>query len=358
MTYEVKPFDTVVYIGRFQPFHNAHAKTILEAAAAGKQVIIIIGSANEPRTFKNPFTYEERSQMIGKWVGDESGLSDVKINVVPLENSAYNDQAWATEVQKIVEKYSVGEDIALIGHRKDGTSYYLEMFPQWEFINTKFDEKLDATQIRDMYFRGDVNMHWFDGVVPKSVFKFLNEFKHGFGIQNKTLPDQIDYNQIVRERYFIETYKKQYETLPYPPIFVTVDAVVIQSGHVLLVKRRSEPGKGLWAFPGGFVNANSDKSIKDAVIRELMEETKIKLPEMVVRRNIKDCHVFDKIDRSARGRTITHAFKIVFDDGEWNLPKVKGSDDAEKAVWMPISKVKRSECFEDHYDILMYFLGR
>ncbi|NCV82699.1 MAG: NUDIX domain-containing protein, partial [Actinobacteria bacterium] len=78
-----------------------------------------------------------------------------------------------------------------------------------------------------------------------------------------------------REREFIASYKKQYESLPYPPIFVTADAVVIQSGHVLMIKRRSEPGRGLWALPGGFVNANTDKSVEDAAIRELREETGI-----------------------------------------------------------------------------------
>ena len=63
---------------------------------------------------------------------------------------------------------------------------------------------------------------------------------------------------------------------------------------------------------------------------EVFEETKIKVPEKVIRGSIKEMKNFDAIERSARGRTITHAFKIVLQDGE--LPKVKGSDDAEKAV--------------------------
>ena len=91
------------------------------------------------------------------------------------------------------------------------------------------------------------------------------------------------------------------------------------------------------------------------MIRELREETGIKVPAPVLRGSIQGNRVFDAIDRSARGRTITHAFKIVLPDGE--LPKVKGSDDAEKARWVPIAEVDSAECFEDHYDIVTWAVG-
>jgi bifunctional NMN adenylyltransferase/nudix hydrolase len=180
--------------------------------------------------------------------------------------------------------------------------------------------------------------------VPESTFNFLVEFK-----------STPEYEQIIREREFVETYKKQYASLPYPPIFSTADAVVVQSGHILMVKRRAEPGKGLWALPGGYVNANTDKSVEAAMLRELREETQIKVPVPVLKGSIVRSKVFDAIGRSPRGRIITHAFHIQLPDGE--LPKVKGSDDAEKAKWVPIAEVRSEECFEDHYEILQHFLG-
>jgi bifunctional NMN adenylyltransferase/nudix hydrolase len=97
--------------------------------------------------------------------------------------------------------------------------------------------------------------------------------------------------------------------------------------------------------------------MEDAALRELREETGIKVPEKVLRGSIVGSRVFDAIDRSQRGRTITHAFHIVLDDGEYNLPKVKGSDDAAQAQWIPISKLNSEEIFEDHADIIAYFLG-
>jgi bifunctional NMN adenylyltransferase/nudix hydrolase len=145
-------------------------------------------------------------------------------------------------------------------------------------------------------------------------------------------------------------YKKQYSSLPYAPVFVTTDAVVICSGHILMIRRKSEPGKGLWALPGGFLNAQTDRSIQDAMIRELREETGIKVPSPVLIGNINKVRVFDAIDRSTRGRTITHVFKIDLPDGV--LPKVRGIDDADKARFMPLSELDSAVCFEDHFEII------
>lgn len=336
-----RPYGTLVLIGRFQPLHNAHLEIIKRCTALTDQLLIIVGSANQPRTYKNPFTFEERAQMIR----DAARNLSLQIHIEPNIDTMYNDQAWAIRVQGIHSRYRcLGTKDGIIGHRKDESSFYLDMFPQWEFVNVDKIEPLGATDIRDLYFRRDVNMSFIRGVVPETTFKFLMQFK-----------DTPEYEQIIREREFIENYKKQYASLPYPPVFVTTDAVVIQSGHVLMIKRRSEPGKGLWALPGGFLNANTDRSVQDAMIRELKEETGIKVPVPVLKGSIQDNRVFDAIGRSARGRTITHAFKIVLPDGE--LPKVKGMDDAEKAKWVPIAEVRSEDCFEDHWEILQNFVG-
>ena len=49
-----------VYIGRFQPLHNAHWRTIEFALSQVDCLIIVIGSSNQPRTIKNPFSAAER----------------------------------------------------------------------------------------------------------------------------------------------------------------------------------------------------------------------------------------------------------------------------------------------------------
>jgi bifunctional NMN adenylyltransferase/nudix hydrolase len=336
-----KKYHTLVLIGRFQPFHSAHLEIVKRATALCDQLIIITGSAQQPRTYKNPFTSAERAVMIKDAT---RGLS-IHIHVEENVDTIYNDQAWAVRIQGIVSKYAVlGTKTGIIGHKKDDSSFYLDMFPQWGYENVELIEFLSAVDIRDLYFKREVNMKFIRGVVPETVFDFLEQFR--------TTPE---YEQIIREREFVANYKKQYASLPYPPIFSTADSVVICSGHVLMIKRRAEPGRGLWALPGGYVNANTDKTVLDAAIRELREETQIKVPAPVLRGSIVRGKVFDAIDRSPRGRIITHAFHIQLPDGE--LPKVKGSDDAEKARWVPIAEVRSEDCFEDHFEIIQHFVG-
>jgi bifunctional NMN adenylyltransferase/nudix hydrolase len=337
-----KKYDTLVFILRGQPFHNAHLEIIKRATALTDQLVVIVGSANQPRTYKNPFTFEERRAMIK----DATRGLNMQVFVEPNTDTIYNDQAWAVRVQSIVSKYRVlgGAGVGIIGHKKDDSSFYLDMFPQWGYENVELIEFLSAVDIRDLYFKWTFNSNFIKNVVPETTYDFLMEFR-----KNE------EFAQIIREREFIAEHNKQYAGLKYPPIFSTADAVVICSGHVLMIKRRAEPGKGLWALPGGYVNARTDKSVEDAAIRELREETQIKVPAPVLRGSILRSKVYDAIDRSPRGRIITHAFLIQLPDGE--LPKVKGSDDALKAKWIPISEVKSEECFEDHFEILNDLIG-
>ena len=338
-----KKYDTLVLIGRFQPFHTAHLSLVQRATALADKVVFIVGSANQPRTYKNPFTFEERRKMIKLATNGMAGTLQFFVEANP--DTIYNDQAWAVRVQTLVAKHTNSNDkIGIIGHKKDPSSFYLDMFPQWGFVEVELLEPLDASDIRDLYFKRDANMNFIRNVVPPTTYEFLLNF-------SKT----PEYEQVIKERDFVTEYKKQYAGLKYPPIFVTADSVVVCSGHVLMIKRGAEPGRGLWALPGGYVNANTDRSVLDAAIRELREETMIKVPAPVLRGSIVQSKVYDAIDRSPRGRIITHAFLIQLPDGE--LPKVKGSDDAEKARWVPIAEIRSEETFEDHYEIIQNLIG-
>lgn len=349
-----KKYEAIVFIGRFQPLHNAHVEIIRKAGELAEKVIIVVGSANQPRTFKNPFSFEERGSMIQDIIWKHPAYQkrnhmnismDVEIIVESTYDTIYNHDAWAVRVQNIVAKHTTEESkVAIIGHKKDETSFYLDMFPQWETVEVPLIQELSASQIRNLYFKKDFNPNFINNVVPTATIEFILKFA-----------ETEEYQQIIRELEFIEKYKSQYSSFPYPPTFVTVDAIVVQSGHVLMIRRRAEPGKGLLALPGGFLDALSDKSLEDAMIRELREETCLKVPDKVIRGHIENVKVFDSLERSTRGRTITHAFYIKLPDGE--LPRVKHGSDASSAKWIPISKVNSSECYEDHYEIINYFTG-
>ena len=91
--------------------------------------------------------------------------------------------------------------------------------------------------------------------------------------------------EYVHDEYeFIDDYNDSWSNSPYPPVFVTADALVQQGNYVLLIKRKNCPGKDTWALPGGYINQY--ESILDGMVRELREETGLKLPVPVIKGSI------------------------------------------------------------------------
>ena len=146
--------------------------------------------------------------------------------------------------------------------------------------------------------------------------------------------------------------------VPRTLIFLTSTNPATGADEVLLLKGAAT--KRLWAgkFNGIGGHVEADEDVHAAAVRELREETRLKVPLPVLRGSIKGSQVFDHPDRSLRGRTVTHAFHFHFPAGE--LPAVRGGDDADKARWIPVSEAldMSPALFEDHLHILEYFLGR
>lgn len=360
-----KEFDLLVFVGRFQPLHLEHKRIIDIALEKSRNVLVLVGSAGKARTIRNPFTFQERRNMIRDSYnltqnaiddGTYDRNLDRRLIVEPLYDKTYNEAAWINQVQHIVKDTVLdvvnnfgfranGFDdarVGLIGASKDNTSYYLKLFPQFHSVNVDIQADIHATAIREVWYQDQFVDPARVGVPFHVALTMNNLSSTEVGVTLR------------KEYHFVKDYKKQWEAAPYPVKHATVDAVVEQSGHVLLVKRRSEPGKGLWALPGGHLNEYERQL--DGAIRELREETKIKVPEAVLRGSIVAHETFDDPYRSTLGRVITKAYHFKLAD-DVTLSKVKGADDAEQAKWVPISELREDQMFDDHFAVIQYFLG-
>lgn len=331
-----------ILIGRFEPLHLGHQSIIEEALKQGEKLIIVLGSHNKARSIKNPWSSEERKQMI---LSTLSAEQQERVKFILMRDYLYNDSLWISDIQNKINEATedaYDSEIALVGFKSDSSSYYLDLFPNWKYISCPTDYDFHATEIRNMYFTLDAN---YKKCVHPKIFEFMEEFKK----------DQI-FNFLKDEFEYIANYKEMWRGAPFPPTFVTIDAVVIKSGHILLVKRGKSLGKGLLALPGGFLN--QDEKIQDGCVRELKEETAIKVSKEDLRKAIIESKVFDHPSRSNRGRVISHVFLINLGSGP--LDKVKGMDDADRAFWLPLNEAlsRENEFFEDHYHILNYFVNR
>lgn len=344
--------DVAFLIGRFQPFHNGHKHLIDYGLEHAEKVIVLVGGSNKARSFKNPFTFEEREQMIHWTYEDAGGDIPDRVVVEPLPDVPGNDDAWLGNVYAAVNKHAPSSNytLGIVGFKKDQSSYYLDLFPGAEQIMLEEGfATLSATEIRDNYFQRAP--HFPHRLVPTEVEDFLVDFY-------KT----EHFRYVLEEKEWMDAYKASWANSPFPPTFVTCDAVCTQMGHILLVTRGDFPGKGQLALPGGFIEPAKGDSFEN-VLYELWEEAGIQDERgRIPRGKLRGFYTgeerrFDDPNRSVRGYTLTTAFRFKFPDGK-SLFKVKGGDDAVHAEWYPISYIRDNPqlLFEDHYSIIMEML--
>jgi len=320
-----------VFIGRFQPVTNSHAEIIKESLKKYDKLIVIIGSSNSTTSLRNPFSDIVRHSMILTF--------DIENIIVEfVKDSNYNFLQWLADVQKIIlNNVKSNDEIFIIGHFKDSGSYWLNHFPQWKLDDPGNKGYPCGTSVRKLFFN---NGDW-QSLVPQSIVDIMTEWK----VQNEKI-----FTELCKEFKFIENYKDQWKKAPYTPTFVTVDALVVCKGNVLLIKRGRNPGKNLYAMPGGFIN--EFEFLKDACLRELKEETKIDVDKTILENSIKQIKVIDNPYRDERGRIITHVYLIELNLK--NLPNIKAADDASEVKWISLGEIDllQNKFYSDHYQIL------
>jgi bifunctional NMN adenylyltransferase/nudix hydrolase len=254
-------------------------------------------------------------------------------------------------------------EVALTGSDRDASTWYLHAFPQWrtellEPFTMPGNNNVNATEIRKALF------------TDQSVgLETLHEVAIDFLVQFRKTSE---FDTLRKEYDFMREYLRPYATMKHPPTFQTVDAVIVQSGHTLMVKRANLPGHGLWALPGGHLNTN--EWIREAIVRETTEETGLRLADgkrslelthEILTRCTRELKTFDHPERSLRKRSITTAGYIRLDDTK-PLPHVTGQNaplhetggrlipETSKAAWIPnvLLPGMMDKIFEDHLDII------
>ncbi len=343
-------FDCLVFIGRFQPPHLGHLAVIHEALKRARQVIVLMGSSWQARSMRNPWHFNERRDMLRSAFDNDE---NVRLAVVPLLDALYNNDVWVRDVQRKVRDIASPHGarlprIGLIGASRGQSSYYLSLFPQWESVSVPLVEGISASQIRERLFRSvsSADDYLTTGAshdLPPGVVSAVHAFCDG-----------EHYRQLSEEQRLLDQYRSAWAQAPYPPIFVTVNAVVVQSGHVLLVRRTAAPGKGLLALPGGFIN--SHERLLDACLRELRERIRLKVPEPVLKGSLRGQRLFDEPHRSWRGRTLAEAFYFALTPDQ-QLPRLKPVKGGDHARWVALADLDPEALFEDHFFIIQNFLG-
>jgi len=153
---------TALFIGRFQPFHKGHHSVIKKLLDKHYKVIIGIGSSQESRTNKNPYTFEERRKML-------TSCTDVPAeNIFPIPDTP-TDEEWVGHVKSIVPKFD---------EVHSGNELVTKLFKEKGYMVYPVDiiHEITATEVRKLMREG------------KDFKKYLPEHCYN---QVKALADKI-----------------------------------------------------------------------------------------------------------------------------------------------------------------------
>lgn len=352
--------NVLVFIGRFSPVHKAHTHTMKLALQQADRLIIAIGSTNDARNTRNPWTFEERVDMIKLAL---TGCDLDRVTFIPLRDYPYDNLKWRRTAEQmvhtVVDSFNLtNPTVGIIGCTKDESSWYIRYFPKWQVVSvdpyeSEHDHKIiSATPIREGFLLHGTVFISDNAVVSDIIHPLVSKYL----IDWTNTPMFVQMNAEMGGNV---AYQQNWRSAPYAPTIVTADCVVLavkdNVPHILLVTRKKHPGIGLYALPGGHIEPH--ETLEQAGIRELFEETQIQV-DYDIRQFINSSRVFDYPQRSQRARVITSALFIHLPT-QFTLPPVTAADDAASVQWVPVKDIGniRSSFFEDHFHIISHFIN-
>lgn len=333
-------YRLAVCIARLQPPQRRHVEAARALAADHDAVWLVCGGVTQAASVLNPWSFDERCALLAlAW---PPPLAPV---VLPVADCWYDDARWAGAVRGAVLAQAARAgidalrlDIDLVPLERGSTSFYAMCFPDWRVREPHVDLPAFDRTLHERLLGRDPLAAPVASVPAETRAALV-----------ATLDDAVR-RELREEMAFITHYREAWHAAPFPPIFVTVDALVTHGDCVLVIRRGRRPGHGLLALPGGFIDP--DEALCDSALRELREETGLVLPASAAT----SVRVFDHPQRSLRGRTITHLHRYAL-DGTQPAPAVQAGDDAAEALWLPFADARPQAFFEDHYAMLQLELG-
>lgn len=140
-------------VGRFQPMHSGHLEMMRRALELCDNLVILVGSSQESRTEKNPFTFEERAGFIRRAIRTIL-TADKTVLIFPLPDRGVGDnEQWGSYVLDTLEKY-VGErpHLTFSGYEERRKNWYEGL----GVIDIMLDKSFNAsaTELRDVIRKG------------------------------------------------------------------------------------------------------------------------------------------------------------------------------------------------------------
>lgn len=223
-------FDLTVEIGKTDPPHLGHYDGSESYYFLADKHLRLVGSAGFSPNLRVALPYEQRRLLL------ETGTRLRRypdVEILPLRD--YGDDArWQEEVRRTVSTVAPGATkVLLIGASKDESSYYLKLFPEWEFFEAPMRRHggriVSASELRLAWLEGTLSEH--KELLDEWAYQYLLSLS-GSEVHRR-LGEELEHLR----------------SLALPSLIKALDGVVVCHDHLLLVRRSSYIGRGLLALP-------------------------------------------------------------------------------------------------------------
>lgn len=150
-----------LFVGRFQPFHLGHLSDIKDALKEVDELVIAIGSSDEEHTKLNPFTVEERIEMIDL-VLPANDIGNYTVFPIP---DFHDDKKWVEHVETLVPKF----DVVYTGNKWTEKCFK----KKYKVKRVNMVKGISSTIIRHRMVK---NKDW-KSLVPKEVVGYISKIK-------------------------------------------------------------------------------------------------------------------------------------------------------------------------------------
>lgn len=189
----MKPYDVGLVVGRFQHFHIGHRSLVENAFKLCDRVLILVGSAQESGTLRNPYLPSTRIDVIREIYGRDNSILQVKeLNDLTNENDINPD--WGKYVLKNVKTHIRKEPSLMVYGNDEFRSRWFapeDIENTAELVIPRSRIPISATMLREALIRDDFE-YWS---------KFVDDKTHKM------------YDRLRAELLSTEPYKELYEQM-------------------------------------------------------------------------------------------------------------------------------------------------
>ncbi len=172
----MKPYDVGLVCGRFQTFHRGHERLVETGLLLCDRLLILIGSAQECGTERNPFNINTRTKMLRMIYGDDPNIMIYGLPDMTNENDLRPE--WGKYLLDHTQRYIYkNPEIMIYGNDESRSAWFDKSDLKYttELILNRHELPISATKVRKLMVF-DRRQEWMEHVNPK-LHKMYDELR-------------------------------------------------------------------------------------------------------------------------------------------------------------------------------------